>query len=683
MSYFCDNLKNDSFSFNFGENVLFTQSYYEGYPPSNSAPYWCCGCNNFNAPIKIPNTLVNAYDFLGWMLPNFNSPIYISPNHPNLVDMSYLCYNLANFNQDINIPENVFNAYYMLYECHNFNSNVYCYTSTGMWDRNPYNLDNARNNFDGYCQGWGGNFNIHFINSYPQTMRSTFAGCSNLNKNITIPPTVTEAWRIFAYCENFNQNVIFPDGTNVQGAFVNCNGINRTVHIPRYSDISYMFANCAYFNASMYVPVCRGTNISEQEYNSYELFANCYNLNSSIVFEEGYKILRATFHRCTNFNAPITLPSTLETLYETFYGCSNFNRQLSFGSSLKNLYDAFEFCTNLNIDMALPEGLEIMHGTFWGCYNLNQNIQIPSTVTDMSGCFSACSNLNQNIAIPAGVTNIDTCFRMCNNLDQNIALPSVVSLNNTFNTCVNLNQSISIPSTVTDMGSTFINCHNLNSVITLPSGLKSLNYGFCSCRNYRQPIVVPHTCHDLQSAFAQSGINNVNFQCDEIHFWTSSGRGTPIAPFSFVSSWQEYNEETGQLVANHPCLDTTGFQIGDTIAEITFNKDCLYYYSTWESVQEERHYNNTQEVFFDTSYYLNFFVGISSGRVGGRYREQNQARNYSDYMANYAGDYHNNCGSVFIYSRNYDAGLIQLKYSDWANATSSSTPNYYINFYFV
>ena len=694
MSYFCSNLNTDNFSFTFGENVRFTSYRYNETSNiiTDSAPYWMAYSDNYNMSMTIPRTLKNGYDFFGYSLLNFNAPVHIDPHHPNLESMSYMFYSCPNFNQDVNIPENVYNTYYMLYDCLQYNSNVYCYAKTTCC-YSPSDYLQQINNFDSVCAGWSGNFNIHFINSTPTSMRYGFQGCYLLNQNIKIPSTVRDAYCMFSGCYNLNQNIALPNEICASGAFQYCGNLNTALRIPYNSDISAMFRNCNNYNVDTYVPVCRGLNEYDQNSNSYNLFYGCDNLNANVVFETGYLILAETFQSCNNFNYPIHIPHTVTNMYRTFAGCNNFNTQIVFGSGVTDMNATFSQCYNLNINMTLPSSAVNLTSTFWACQNLDQNIQIPSSAVNLAYCFTGCSNLNQAIDIPSSVEVVDYCFSGCENLSSSISFHTgLKSMNNTFQSCYNFNAPLSIPSSVEYMDGTFYYCTHFNQPITLPSSLKEANLAFFNVYNFKQDVTIPSSCYGINAMFRYTGVNNVNIQSAEINivaYWGSGDSYFSIEPFSFRNVWYEYSGYT--IVANHPCLDASGLSSGDTIATVTMNKDCIFYYNKWDSSQGAyvRHTFTKDNIFFnlDNKSLLYRFFGVEDGYIytgsSYYYRAQNQAQNYADYQANY----HDNSASLVVTPSTWyydeDKTSIRFIYYDWANTSGGVTPQYNVFFNFV
>ena len=684
MGYFCENLNQDNFSFNFGENVRFTQSYYEGSEPSDSAIYWMGYCENYNSPFRIPNTLKNGYDFFGYGLNNFNSPVYIDPHHPNLETMPYFFYHCPNFNQPFNIPDKVYNLYYTLYECDNFNTDVYCYAKVGnCYYPNDYN--NQIGNFSYAFYYWSGNFNLHFMDSNPTVLDSAFYGCGSLNANIQIPSSVVSAYGLFSYCYSLNQNIRIPDGVSAGWCFHSCYSFNQNIRIPRGSDISHMFYNCNSFNQPVHVPLyTSGINI----------FFNCDNLNANVTFENGIDILYGTFRNCNNFNYPITIPDSVTDMYETFYHCLNFNTQPYFGSSILNMYYAFAGCYNLNTNIILPPTVQNLYATFRGCENLNQNIFIPNGVVQMRDTFAYCRNLDQSISIPSSVNALDNCFEGCRNLNSVITIPTgVESMGGTFQNCNNFNQYITIPSSVTHMRNTFAACENLNQPISFPSSVTYTNYCFWHCNRFKQPMIIPESCNSMYGTFIMSGVNNVNIRSAYMNFWDSTGGYglQTMQLFAFRAAWYEY--QNYQIVKSHPYLSPDGLNNGDTIATITLNRNCIYFCENWNSTSQthENSYYTTEDLFYSyaNKSYVYKFVGVLSGwiSVNGRsyYRENNQAHNYNDYVNNF----HDNIPSIILDSSWYynTAENIRFTYRDWENTYQSEgvniTPQYniFINFY--
>lgn len=673
MSYLLEELQPYNFSLNFGENVKFTSSYYEGYPPSNSALYFIPYCNNYNTPLTIPNGLHNGYDFLGYSLDNFNSPVYINPNHPNLEAMAYFFYYCPNFNQEFNIPEKVYNMYYTLYECHNFNTNVYCYAKVGNC-YSPENYNNQIGNFHSAFSGWAGNFNMHFMeNSNPVILDSAFSGCGNLNTNITIPDSVYSIYHGFSYCYNLNSNIRLPDNIMAAGCFQYCANFNQNIRIPHNSNIAGLFESCENFNQDIFVPLCRGSNMSEQEYNCYQIFKDCTNLNANVHFETGYKILRGTFTNCSNFNYPITIPDTVEALYETFYHCSNFNTQITFGSSVTNLAYAFSGCSNLNFSMQLPSGVTDMHNTFGGCSNLNTIITIPEATTNLRSCFRYCVNFDQPVTIPSNVTDMSACFTGCRNFNHSFTVPSgVTTVRGMMENCYNFNSIISLPSTVESMSNLFMSCNNFNQPITIPSGVIDAVSAFYGTPNFRQPITVPSSCSNLFAMFRASSANNVTFECAEIN-WANDYMG--CSPLRLRDTWY-----------GNASFNTAGFSNGDTVATFNLNKDCVCFWDEYDSEagQHVRRECSTNDMFFayGNRWRAYSFVGVFEGYVRGSHRTLAQADNYQDYVANF----NDKAPSLRIDPQWYerDNTYIRFTYYDWANGSSdATTPKYYIYLNFI
>lgn len=731
MAHFFNNLNQDNFSVNFGDNVVFTDSYnYNQNIVSNGAGYMFGYLNNFNSPVRMPDSVVNGSYMFAYS-ENFNSPVYIDKYNSKLNSMYIMFYGTNNFNHPINVPDNCYNIYSLFYYHPNYNSpvhidpynsrvetmgsafyqcnefsqdlnipqscmywsdvlqgannfaaNLNIYTNNGKYGQ-PYNFDYA-------FQYWGFNGNVHFVNSYPTSGYDMFAYCNNFNRNVQLPNSFKNLEFAFLQCNQLNQNIRLPDNINAYGCFGYCNNLNRNIRIPTNSCYSYMFEFCEKLNQPIYVPCPRGENIDYQSYNSQGLFYFCNNLNANVRFEEGILDLTSTFSGCTNFNYPIALPSSVQKLQSTFSGCTNFNQNIQIPSGVSIMTSTFAW-TNLDCDIQLPGGLISIGGCFSGCRSFNQNITIPSSVRDMSGCFSNCNNFDQNIQIPEGVELLHSAFAECNKFNQNIRIPSSVNdIYGMFRDCPNFNQNIYIPGGIRNIGSLFYNCPNLDQNIQIPVGVTDANGCFMSCLSYKAPVTVPSPCNNIYGMCVGSGVTDLTVLSSEL--FANNYNLHVISPTACTHEWDsEYN------VNRSAPFDVSGYSVGSTIYKINVNRNCQLAYNQFynsNSGNYEWRYTNAPAYFYSFAVYR--FLGLDPGYIyynngGWSSRTVNQAVSYDDYVLYYASNIRfnpsqkasillNDEATVYNYEKDpdYPAECYAFDFMDWFNTVEGVTPWYRI-----
>ena len=137
------------------------------------------------------------------------------------------------------------------------------------------------------------------------TLEGTFSGCSSLDWNIILPPTVTsvkEAFKGTAIHNILNIFSLTTNLTNIQSVFEDCQNLSQLAVIPRtVTQMSYAFKNTNITFARLYVNV----NDCPQ---MCEAFANCSNLtyvetNLPIEFFYGNNVvsyLQDVFSGCSS-----------------------------------------------------------------------------------------------------------------------------------------------------------------------------------------------------------------------------------------------------------------------------------------------------------------------------------------------------------------------------------------------
>ena len=133
-------------------------------------------CYNFNQPITIPDSVIDASNMLRTDS-LFNQPVII----PNGVrNVSFMLSNCFNFNQPITIPDSVIDAT----------------TFLGY----PYGSNPPRRGFI---------FNQPItIGNNVENMFFSFAACSNFNQSITIPSSVTNLYLTFSWCNTLKNSSV-------------------------------------------------------------------------------------------------------------------------------------------------------------------------------------------------------------------------------------------------------------------------------------------------------------------------------------------------------------------------------------------------------------------------------------------------------------------------------------------
>ena len=658
MAYFFQNLQNDNFSLNLGDNVALTSPMgYANHTIDNNAVALFSSMNNYNSVFRMPNEIVNSYAMF-YGCPNFNSPITIDPYNSQLTSMGLMFSECPNFSQDINVPVN----------CHDISRMV----NTPRWNSNTSQMEityknniHIYSNYNGYSEGnfayafaysysFSGNIYFHsnitdiyslcyYDNSFnaivdlPEGVLNTsyaFGYCNMYNQNIKIPSTVNQASYMFASCYNLNQNILLPPSDiDVRGCFSWCTNLNQNIRIPSNSQISDMFYYCNSLNYPMYVPnyysdwgrseSSYGPIYSINQCDGNSIFESCHNLNSIITFNDDITVLSQTFASCSNLNVSPVMPSSLKIAHRTFTSCYNLNTLISF-----------------------PEGTKALLQTFTSCSNLNQNIQIPSTVEYMNGTFSSCSNLNQNILIPNGCVNV----------------------NGVFSRCHALNMPIAIPTSVRYAGSLFGHCENFNQPVNLHEGLVNIWCMYERCWNLYQSLVnIPTTVVDFYEAFCDTRVINVNIRSASLAGNSWVYYNNLITLYSHVntagatpSEYNPYGGWTPSTIEDYDNAAKWGTAIG--YMNINNNLNSLLY-SNLVNLVGGQGYNNYNQ-------YANTIESISN-----EYTPYSPEWERAIAQANHGG-----VVSTYMAQVSHSEIIRKFKvlYADYPNATSAQDTNYYL-----
>ena len=198
-----------------------------------------------------------------------------------------------------------------------------------------------------------------------------FRNCRNFNQNIQIPNSVTNTFRMFSECSNFNQNIQIPFITSTSGMFAGCSNFNQNIQIPNsVTNVSYMFSSCPNFNQNIYLHKNLRTHVN--------LFANCHNLNQNIYVRADYTSgpsmivnLSNMFINCNNLS-DVTLSDNMQLVGSYVFTSvfrSNNSQSLNIhtGSNLAQFIINNTKCIQGN---GIPEWSVIDNGYYNALYNI-------------------------------------------------------------------------------------------------------------------------------------------------------------------------------------------------------------------------------------------------------------------------------------------------------------------------
>ena len=225
----------------------------------------------------------------------------------------------------------------------NFGTNNVRATIAFDWTENAnYNFANT----EFWIHGTYFNGKVYF--PYGATKLS-LANSYKLNKQITIPNSVTNVSYMFRNCRNFNQNIQIPNSV---------------------TNVSYMFSSCPNFNQNIYLHKNLRTHVN--------LFANCHNLNQNIYVRADYTSgpsmivnLSNMFINCNNLS-DVTLSDNMQLVGSYVFTSvfrSNNSQSLNIhtGSNLAQFIINNTKCIQGN---GIPEWSVIDNGYYNALYNI-------------------------------------------------------------------------------------------------------------------------------------------------------------------------------------------------------------------------------------------------------------------------------------------------------------------------
>ena len=385
--------------------------------------------------------------------------------------------------------------------------------------------------------------------SYCVNMSNTFNGCSNFNKSLNIPSSVTNVSHLLQNCSNWASSIYFINDENITDTSSLLGNTLSTTPKYLYCNNSAKFLGVN-SNDSIIGDTIEwtqdGNNYSNTTYNifiisnaigSYNLeiyengfFNNVNNQRSLMIFDDNVKNLSGSFYQamtfnnvvilgnsvvdtsnmfncCFAFNQPINIPDSVVNMSNMFHQCYNFNQPISIGNNVKNMEYAF-YGSNFNQPITLPNNITSLVAAFSDS-DFNQLVEIPNSVTSMFGTFKNCYNFNQPVTIPNSVENLSYTFSG-SNFNQPVTIPdSVTSLYSTFSECHNFNQPVTIPDSVTSLVSTFAWCPNFNQPVIIPDSVKYTTRLFAHCNNFNSPVTIGNNVNNMAEMFRGTKFNQI------------------------------------------------------------------------------------------------------------------------------------------------------------------------------
>ncbi len=295
----------------------------------------------------------------------------------------------------------------------------------------------------------------------------TFADCSGLTGNLTIPNSVTN----IGYC-----------------AFSGCSGLTGDLTIP--DSVMSIGARA---------------------------FEFCSGLTGNLKIPNGVKSIGYyAFERCSGLNGILTIPNSVTSIGDGAFGyCSGLTGTLTIPNSVTSIgCHAFYCCSGLTGDLMIPNRVtSIGDEAFFGCSGLTGNLKIPDGVTSIENCvFAECSGLTGNLKIPNGVTSIgDSAFYGCSGFTGDLTIPnSVASIGDfAFWGCSGLTGNLTIHNGVTSIGRhAFCGCSGLTGDLTIPNSVTSIGYGaFGDCSGLTGTLTIPASVKSIGSGAFLTGGN--------------------------------------------------------------------------------------------------------------------------------------------------------------------------------
>lgn len=302
------------------------------------------GCRRFNQPVTIPSSVQATADMFN-SCTNLNQPVIISDNATNMLSMFYNC---TNFNQFVSVPSKVHYASTMFLNCRSFNQPVIISNSA-------YTIYSMFTN----CTNFGSNIYVGAQNLSRQDVAYMFQGCNNqLQKHIFTDYTGVFSGTSASQSVTGTEITWTQDGDNYYNTAYN-------IYIHNVANPYTVLNNAEYhFSSSSPIPDSPAIVFGSGVRNLYHAFDNV-SLNSNntlILFEEGVENLAWCFASQLHlmFNQPVTIPSSAKDCSDIFLNCGNLNSDIVFRNGVENVSEAICNCQNFASNIWIPESVTDM-----------------------------------------------------------------------------------------------------------------------------------------------------------------------------------------------------------------------------------------------------------------------------------------------------------------------------------
>lgn len=311
-----------------------------------------------------------------------------------------------------------------------------------------------------------------------------FYGCRSL-KSVVLPSTITTIYeQAFSGCSNL-QEVVLPDGLKYIGtsAFTGCNLTSLT--LPKSFTTSYGINNISYSGTQIgTIPSLKKVIVKKGVNSLYEVFKNCYNLETVVCYNEEPVNAYNCWHAASDY---LYVPKGSKEKYETDNNWNSFAKiiEMEDGFDYDEMGDTF-VVNGIIYKITNPEPREVKVGLYnkaiekntEGAITLSSSVKNPVNGKDYwmtsinNYAFSYCTKLT-DITIARGVKEIGrSAFYGCSNL-VSLSIPeSVMSIGmDAFNFCDNLtNVKVFGATPVSIQEYTFSN--QANATLYVPVGSK-------------------------------------------------------------------------------------------------------------------------------------------------------------------------------------------------------------------